>query len=96
MSYPFELVFIESAHATPRPHGPFQLGCRAAPCELEQITLTLGCGHARERPYFCERELSPLHRRADLGQLREGPGGSHLLASCAQIDPGSEGEPVST
>ena len=94
MSDPFELVFIEPTHATPGPHGPLQLGRRAAPGQLEQISLTFGRSHAGERPYFGEREFSLRHRRADLGEFRERPGGTHLLTGRAQIDPGTEGEPM--
>ena len=40
------------------------------------LFLTFGGSHARERPNLGERELSPLHRVAELGQRGEGPSGA--------------------
>jgi hypothetical protein len=94
MADSFQFVFVASTHATPRPHGPLELSRGAAPGELKQIAFTLGGGHARKRPYLGEGEFSLLHRYADLWEFGEGPGGSHFLSSCAQVDPGAVCEPV--
>ena len=94
MPHPLELLLVPPVQATPRPHQPLQLGRRARACELEQIALTLGSGHTRERPHLGERQLALGHGRADLGKLGEGSSSSHPLTGGTQVDPGTEGEPV--
>ncbi len=94
MTHPLELGLVVPAQATPRPHHPLQLGRRARVGELEQLPLTRGSGHARERPHLGEGQLPLGHGRTDPRKLHEGTRGSHPLSGGPQIDPGAEGEPV--
>src|SRR5687768_820216 len=75
-------------------HQPLQLRRCARPRECEQLALILGVSDARQRAHLRERQLTARHRLTYQWQSLERPCSAHLLTRRAQIDTGTEGEPV--
>jgi hypothetical protein len=92
----FRELLLQPIDASPGADHALHMRCRAVPCQLEQLALILLGRDPRNSAYDSIRQLASTERVAQLWQMLQRAGNTHLLARRTQVDPRAPAQPVRT